>query len=153
MVLLFWGLVYFGVFNLVVDWMQCKGSDLFWDVQGVRGFFFIGGCVFAFSVIWGVGTLGSSVRCLVRDKWLCFFQPVGWEDTRTECPYTAEYTLSLCTTQQQPSSKLQASKQSRSESKNTQRECVFFSSSASSATSARCVFRFLLFLVVVSSCK
>ena len=39
---------------------------------------------------------------------------------------THEYTLSLCTTQQQASSNLQASKQSRSESKNTQRECVFF---------------------------
>ena len=39
---------------------------------------------------------------------------------------TYEYTLSLCTTQQQASSNLQASKQSRSESKNTQRECVFF---------------------------
>ena len=42
------------------------------------------------------------------------------------CSYIAEYTLSLCTTQQQASSNLQASKQSRSESKNTQRECVFF---------------------------
>ncbi len=36
------------------------------------------------------------------------------------------YPLTVCTTQQQASSNLQASKQSRSESKNTQRECVFF---------------------------
>ena len=36
----------------------------------------------------------------------------------------------MCTTQQQPASKVQASKQSRSERKNTQRECVFLLSDA-----------------------
>ena len=41
------------------------------------------------------------------------------------CIFYSKYTLSLCATQQQASSNLQASKQSRSERKNTQRECVF----------------------------
>ena len=41
------------------------------------------------------------------------------------CKYFWKHPLSLCTTQQQPSSNLQARKASKSECKNTQRECVF----------------------------
>ena len=73
----------------------CKGSDLFWDVQGVGGFFYRG-CVFAFSVIWVVGTLGSSVRCLVIDKWLCFFFNLSVERTLEPSVPTLQNTHFRC---------------------------------------------------------
>ena len=44
--------------------------------------------------------------------------------------HTQEHPLTVCTTQQQPASNLQASKQSRSERKNTHSQCVFLLSDA-----------------------
>ena len=61
------------------------------------------------------------------------FSPVRkWESEKVRkfIHQPFQHPLTVCTPQQQPSSNLQASKQSRSERKNTQRECMFLLSDA-----------------------